>query len=334
MKAMLIYNPAAGQRDVEPELRKAVQYLEGRGWEVLWRRTHGAGDATTYGREAATMGLDVAIAAGGDGTIGQIVNGLVGSKTTLGVIPTGTTNVWAKEARIPIWTPLRPQAIQEAAVILAEGQPRTVDIGKVNGQYFLMWVGIGFDAQVTARVEAQPQHKRRLGKIAFFVAVFVQTLNLTGVRSYITVDGKKISGRIFLAVASNIHLYADIIRLAPMASMNDGRLDFCVFKAYSGLAALRLLVSLFLGIHTRDPEVKMLQARRISVQTSKPLPVHADGDIIGTTPVEISIVPNALRIIVPHDLARRPRRAPRLPIRERVVPPGERYPTIWERFIQ
>ncbi len=334
MRAMLIYNPAAGQRDLEPELRKAVQYLEGRGWEVLWRRTRGAGDATTYGREAANIGLDVAIAAGGDGTIGQVVNGLAGSKTMLGVIPTGTTNVWAKEARLPIWTPLRPQAIQEAAFILAEGQPRNVDVGVVNGRCFLMWVGIGFDAQVTARVEAQPQQKRRLGKIAFFIAVLVQTLNLAGVRAYIHVDGKKMSERIFLVVASNIHLYADIIRLAPMASMNDGRLDVCIFKAYSGLQAARLLVSLVLGNHTRDPEVKMLQARHLTVQTSKPLPVHADGDIIGTTPVEISIVPNALRVIVPHDLPRRPHRPHRPPSRPRIIPPGERFPLFWERFLQ
>jgi len=328
MKAMLVYNPAAGQRDVEPELRRAIQYLQGRGWEILWRKTAQAGDAIRYAREAADMGLDVAIAAGGDGTVGQMVNGLIGSRTALGVIPTGTTNVWAKEARIPIWTPLRPQAIQEAAVLLADGEPHWVDVGRVNDRYFLLWVGIGFDAQVTERVEAQPQQKRRLGKVAFFMAVTVQVLNLTGTRAWITVDDKR------LAIASNIHLYADVIRLAPMASMTDGRLDVCIFKAYSDLEALRLLASLLLGWHTRDPEVRMLQARRMRVETSKPLPVHADGEIIGATPVEIAIAPASLRIITPREPPRRIRRPLRSPFRDRFKPPDPLIPNLWEKFIQ
>jgi diacylglycerol kinase (ATP) len=333
MKAMLIYNPAAGQRDAEGELHRAVEYLEGLGWLIHWRQTRGSGDATTYAREAVDMGVDVVIVAGGDGSIGQVANGLAGTRIRLGVLPTGTSNVWAKEARIPIWNPLRQNSVQEAAKILAEGHARCVDLGRVNGRYFLMWVGIGFDAQVTADVESQPERKRRLGKLAFLIALIVQTLNLTGTKSTLLVDGKKLSSRIFLAVASNIHLYGDIIRIAPMASMTDGRLDVCIFKAYSGIEALRLMFSLLLGWHTRDPEVKMLQARRLVVETDHPLPVHADGEIVGNTPVEITVVPNALHVIIPRELVqRRPRWQQSVFLREAPAPAEDILNQLWQRF--
>jgi diacylglycerol kinase (ATP) len=319
-KAMLVYNPAAGQRQAEVDLARAVQYLEGHGWQICWRQTHGPGDATTYAREAVAAGFDVVIAAGGDGTVGQVVNGLAGTQTALGVLPCGTTNVWAKECGLPLWSPLRPNALLEAAEILTGGETRRVDVGRVNGRYFLMWAGIGFDAQVTAHVEAQPETKRRLGKLAFGIAVIVQTLNLSGTKAHIEIDGHRMSSRVFLVVASNIHLYADIIRLAPQASLYDGRVDVFVFRAYTGIEALRLLTSLLLGLHTRTPEVKCHQARRMVVRTSKPLPVHADGDVVGTTPVEIDVVPQCLDVIVPAHLPYPPARWPRASREPRAAP--------------
>ena len=102
-----------------------------------------------------------------------------------------------------------------------------------------------------------------------------------------------------MILASNIQLYAGFIRIAPTASMSDGLLDFCIFKGYTSLEAYGHLFSVFLGLHTRDTEVRYHQGRHMIVTSSKPLPVHADGDPIGTTPVDIRIVPNALHIIVP-----------------------------------
>lgn len=300
---MVIYNPAAGQRCVESELHKATRYLEEHGWRLTWRTTRGPGDATTYAREATAQDYEVVIAAGGDGTVGQIVNGLAGSDTALGVLPIGTANMWAKEIGIPLSSPLHPHALQEAAKILVEGQCRRVDVGMVNERYFLMWAGVGFDAEVTAQVEGHPETKRRLGALAFVIAALAQTLNLAGTRTRIILDGKTLRGRMILIIASNIQLYGAFMRIAPLASLNDGLLDVCIFKGYSGLAAYRHFFSVLLGLHMRDPEARYLQARHLIVNTRKPLPVQADGEIIGTTPIEVKVVPNYLKVIVPRHLS-------------------------------
>jgi diacylglycerol kinase (ATP) len=301
MRAMLIYNPAAGPRQIDTDLHEGVSYLEGQGWEVSWRQTLGPGDATTYAREAVAAGYDMAVAAGGDGTIGQVVNGLVGTSTALGVLPVGTSNVWAREVGIPLNSPFNPRGLQDAFRILAEGESRRVDVGRVNGHYFLMWVGVGFDAAVSARVEENPATKRRLGMAAFAIAIIAQTRNLTGTRTTMLLDGQRIRQRIIMIVASNIRLYAGIMELAPMASLSDGLLDVYLFKGYSGVSAWRHIFSLLTRTHGRDPEITYYRGRSLRIETSKALLVQADGDVIGHTPVDVELVPGALQVVVPRD---------------------------------
>ena len=303
MKAMLIYNPAAGHRGMVRELQDAMIYLEDRGWQIVWRQTRGSGDATTYAREAAGSGFDVAIAAGGDGTIGQVVNGIAGTETALGVIPVGTTNVWAREVGLPYSTPLYQDSVQDAVEMLADGQLRVVDLGRVNGIYFLMWVGIGLDAEVTAEVENRPEVKRRFGQLFFAITALTKALSLKGTRASIVLDGERLSQRVLLIVASNIQLYGGIMRIAPMASMTDGLLDISIFRGYTGLMAYIHFFSIMIGTHTRNPEITYHQGQRMTIETSRPLPVHLDGDVIGTTPLEIEVVPKMLRVIVPKHLS-------------------------------
>lgn len=303
MRAMLIYNPSAGPHQAEDELRDAVRELEACGWQVTWRVTHGRFDAMLFAREAALQGYDVAIAAGGDGTIGQVVNGIAGTDTALGVLPVGTTNVWAREIGLPLMTPLHPNAVQEAARMMIEGEWRVVDVGRVNDRYFLMWVGVGMDAEVTAQVESRPAQKRRLGMLAFAIAAVAQTLSLTGTKMYIEMDGRKLERRALLLVASNIQLYAGFLRIAPMASLTDGLLDVCIFQGYTGLSAYLHFFSILLGLHTRNPEVTYHQARHLVVRPARPLSIQVDGDLAGYAPVEIEVIPQHLRVIVPKHTA-------------------------------
>lgn len=330
MRAMLIYNPAAGHRGMQHELQDSMRYLEGRGWQIAWRQTRGHGDAITFAREAAATGFDVAIAAGGDGTISQVVNGIAGTNTALGVIPAGTTNVWAREVGLPISSALHQDSVQEAVKILVEGQSRIVDLGKANDTYFLMWVGIGFDAEITAQVESHPEAKRRFGTLFFTITALTTALNLKGTRANITLDGERLNQRVLLIVASNIRLYGGIMRIAPMASLNDGLLDVCVFRGYSGLKAYLHFARIMLGLHVRSPEITYHQGKQITISTSRPLAVHVDGDVIGTTPIEIEIVPSCLRVIVPRNVT-----APALRGRKSTyVPPAQVLADFWRRIRQ
>ena len=300
MKAQVILNPNAGQRDRRHELQAAMAYLEDHGWQLTLRETQGPGEATTYARQAAAEGYDVVIAAGGDGTVSEVANGLAGSEAALGIFPIGTTNVWALQMGIPPLWPLRQHSLLEAAKVLAEGHIRRVDLGQVNGRYFLLWAGVGLDAKITEEVE--PEAKKRLGALAFVIASIVVAKEFAGTKVQVTIDGCEVNRRAILIVASNAQLYAGIVRLAAQARLDDGLLDVLIFKGQGFPAMLRHVFSVLTSRHLRDPQVEYYQARRVKISATKPLSVHADDEPFTTTPVEIGVVPQALRVVVPQAL--------------------------------
>lgn len=299
MKAMLIFNPAAGQRDMTGELHQVVAYLESQGWDVTLRRTFGSGDATTYAREAVANGYDIAIAAGGDGTLGQVATGLAGSDCILGVLPVGTGNVWAHMLGLPQWSPLSRTTLLDAARVLVEGEVYLIDLGKTRDRHFVLWAGSGFDAQIAQGVEPHREIRRNLGNLTYYVALITLGFGLRGTRMTVVIDGRAMRQRALMVLVANAQLYGPIVRLAPQARLDDGILDVYVFKGDNLLDALRHIVSVLTGRHHRDPKVETYRARRVEVRTDKPLPVHLDGEPAGYTPISITIAPRALRVIVP-----------------------------------
>lgn len=300
MKAQVILNPSAGQRDRRHELKVAMAYLEDHGWQLSLRETHGPEEATTYAHQAVAEGYGVVIAAGGDGTVSEIANGLAGSEVALGMFPIGTTNVWALQMGIPPFWPLRQHSLLEAAKVLAEGHTRRVDLGQINGRYFLLWAGVGLDATITEEVE--PEAKKRLGALAFVIAGVMVAKEFAGTKVRVTIDGCEVNRRAILIVASNAQRYAGIMRLAARASLDDGLLDVLIFKGQGFPATLRHLFSVLTNRHLRDPQVEYYQAQRVKISAAKPLSVHADDEPFTTTPVEIGIVPRTLRVVVPKAL--------------------------------
>lgn len=300
--AMLIFNPAAGARDVRRELEGVIAFLERQGWQVDLRETRGATDATTFAREAVALGKDAVLVVGGDGTINEVVNGLADSEVVVGLLPAGTGNVWAMEMRLPIPGPIRWHTLLDATRSLVRGEVRPIDLGRVNDHYFLLWGGVGLDAQVTQRIEPRTRRTKRLGALAYGVTAFMVAKDFRGTRTRVVADGQKIRTRSMLIIISNAQLYARIARVGIRAYLDDGLLDVCVFKG-SGLPMTLLHVAHILTErHLQDARVAYIQARRVTIETKRPLLVQVDGDTIGTTPVTFEAVPQALRIIVPPEV--------------------------------
>ncbi len=297
MKSRLIYNPLAGQRDVQEHLLEARRLLVSKGWSVEWFVEDDARKITALAKEAAAADYDVVIAAGGDGTISRVVNGLARTETALGVLPAGTGNVWAQEMGIPVSRIFARRAILEAAEILMHGEVRRVDLGTADENYFLMWAGVGLDAKITE--EVRHDLRRQMGNIVVWVTGVQVARHYSGVRTAITVDGRKVYKRVIFAIVGNAQLYGGLVRITPIARIDDGLLDVCVFKGEGFPATLRHLVSIFSRHHMRSPQVDYYQGESVVISAEEPLPVHLDGDPMGHTPMKFGVAPKALRVLLP-----------------------------------
>lgn len=296
---VVIYNPTAGSRDAHHELKRVVAYLEDCGWKLALRETQNRGDATVFAREAVVDGLQTAFVVGGDGTINEAVNGLVGSEVALGLLPSGTGNVWALELGLPTPSPVHWHPLLGAAKAMLAGQVRRVDVGRAGERHFLLWTGVGLDAAVAEQVESRSEAKKRLGALAYIVAAVLVAKDFAGTPVEVNVDGKNVRARALLTVVSNTQLYGGILRIAYQARLDDGLLDVCVFKGFGFPATVRHALRVLAGQHLHDPQVVYYQGRQVSVSAARPLAVQMDGDPVGHTPITLQIVPRALNIIVP-----------------------------------
>ena len=299
MKTLLIRNPVAGPRDVEDDLNRVIVYLEKRGWDVSVRVTQRQGHATLLARQAAEQGYDMVVAVGGDGTIGEVVTGLVGTPVTMGVLPVGTGNLWARMLGLPVWSPVYRSALMDATRILVEGERRSIDVGKSQDRYFVMWCGIGFDAQVAQDVEPHREARRSFGNVTYAVMALAEAFFMRGTRATVVVDGRAMRYRVVLIIVANAQLYGPSIKLAPEAKLDDGLLDIFVFRGGNLLDVFKHVALLVSGRHSASPSVEVIRGRSIYIVADVPLPVHLDGDPVGRTPISIEVVPQALNVVVP-----------------------------------
>jgi diacylglycerol kinase (ATP) len=293
LQVLIVYNPAAGQSpDLKTTLDRVANLWRDLGWQVQIAATTAPGDATTKAKTAAQSGYNAVIAAGGDGTVNEVMNGLVGTDTALGVLPLGTVNIWAREMGLSM-------DMLKAADSLGKSELTKIDVGMAGNRYFLLMAGIGFDAAVTATVRSE--EKKLLGAIAYVKQAIQIAWNFRGVRLKLRIDGKRVRGKILMVIVGNSQLYGGVIKFTAHATIDDGLLDVCVIKGRGMLSAPRRLISIFARHYNRDPQVKYYQAKQVEIRRKrgKALPVQVDGDYLGTTPMSFRVVPDSLWIMVP-----------------------------------
>jgi diacylglycerol kinase (ATP) len=289
--AVIIANPTSGSYIHHArQIEEHVSFLRNTGWRVELRLTKAAGDARRIACQAVAEKADMVIAAGGDGTINEVIQELVGSETALGVLPIGTVNVWAREMNIPL-------DVARARDVLLHGKTRVIDVGKVNDRYFLLMVGIGFDAEVTHAVEKKPM--KRLGVIGYLLTGFWMNLGYENFAATLQFAGREVKTRAIQIVIGNTQLYGGAVKFTWQARCDDGLLDICIVRKRSKLRRLLVLLDFLLHREQRRQWVHYETCDQIEIATSKPIAMQVDGDPIGHTPAVFTIVPRALKVIVP-----------------------------------
>lgn len=292
--AVIIANPTSGSFPHHRHTHQdTLAFLKAHGWQVELWLTRAPGDARALARCAVEQQISMVIVAGGDGTINEVIQGLAGSETALGVLPTGTVNVWAREMGIPL-------DLAKAREILVHGQTRRIDLGRVNERYFLLMVGIGFDGEVTQAVERKPL--KRLGVLGYALAALWFGTGYLGFPLTIRADdAEPVRTRALQVIVGNTQLYAGAFKFTWLARCDDGLLDLCVFHKRGPLGRLVVLFDFALRREQRRLWVRYNTCKTITIETRDPVAIQVDGDPAGYTPATFAIAPGALKVVVPQE---------------------------------
>lgn len=303
---LIIVNPIAGNGRAHGLAPRITRWLDERNVDARVTETRERGHAERLAVAAGDLGHDRVVVVGGDGTIQEVVNGLLGAsahraarRSSLGLVPGGSGNDMVRDLELP----LDPMS----ALVLALGaQTRAIDVARAedaDGRVRLFPVagGVGFDAQVAHAMfgHRMPWQK---GRIGYFLSTFVELMRYRNRRLVLeieTPDGRVEIDRTCLLVAfANGAYYGGGMQICPGAELADGLIDVCVAGDLSRRAALRLLPGIYRGAHVGHPKVEFFRASALRVSSEDTALVHLDGEPFGSLPVRITIEPGALDVAV------------------------------------
>jgi diacylglycerol kinase (ATP) len=312
-KGLLLYNPAAGRYPVRRFVRGIIHPLKEAGWSVDIAETLSGTHATQTAHQAANENYDAVFAIGGDGTVGQVASGLVHTETALGVLPAGTTNVWAIEQGQKPFSWFQWSALRENAKLLANTAPQYVDVGSCNDRPFLLWAGVGLDAETIRKIEPRPRFFKHISVPHFFATTVWEATFWHGLDLRVYTDGELVEGHYLVAVATNIRHYAGGMSLiSPNALLDDGEMDMWLFSGNSVADALRHFFDLVAGRHLTSDQARRLPFRNARVESDAAFSIQVDGDpVLGGNKAEIKVLHRALKVLMPENalyLLKKPKR--------------------------
>ena len=287
-KYLMIINPEAGNsKAIEPYM---LSFFEKHNIKLDVKRTKRPMDAKRFASQAANR-YDVVIAAGGDGTINEVVNGIANSKAKLGIIPLGTENALAHYLKIP-------SDYKKVAKIIVRERFMTLDLGKAKNRYFILTAGVGLDAETVN--DLKPFLKNLLGRGAYALTALKKIMTHIPSRLEIWLDDQVLPRWGYFAVIGNVKYYGGNIEITQYAKPADGYLDVCIFKRTDVINMFKYFISA--ASHgsiplTEFPNIEYFRVKRLRIKSKKQVFAHTDAEIIGTTPLTIEAVPKAIKVI-------------------------------------
>jgi diacylglycerol kinase (ATP) len=292
----LIYNPAAGrlQRAGENPVHKAREALEEHGHGVTLAPTAAPGEASELAGAAARSGADLIMAAGGDGTINEVLNGVIHTGVPMAVLPLGTANVLATELGLD-------RATEKAAALTGELVPEKIAAGLLrtaddNSRYFLMMAGIGLDANIV--VEVDLELKKRLGKIAYWIGGFGK-LGETFPEFDVRIGEEKFNSSFTLA--ARVRNYGGDLEIAKSACLLDDYFEVVAFEGEDSFQYLKYFTGVLANLLDKMDGVTIRRATELELDSPRGGDVHiqVDGELVGKLPARLEIVPEALTLLMP-----------------------------------
>ncbi|NBU63474.1 MAG: diacylglycerol kinase family lipid kinase [Chloroflexia bacterium] len=290
-RVCIITNQHAGQaQGLGAAIPQAIAMWQADGWTVdEWEVTH-PGHAQVLARAAVAQHYDLVIAAGGDGTVNEVANGLIGSDVVLAPLPVGTVNVWAREAGYSM-------NIATAMHQIKTGVVGRMDVGRIGEQFFVLMAGVGFDADVVKHLYSQD--KQRFGVLAYIGRIITAVWGFRGVDVQLQFDDEIMDVRALMMVVGNTPWYASFIPFTPKATIDDGYLDICLISGSTMVRGPWQFIGLYLKFYFgwHDNSIIYRRVRHVQIRGGA-LPVQIDGDFIGMTPCHIEVVPRVLQVLM------------------------------------
>lgn len=300
MKIRLVINPKAGVYVKTKRLYPRLEdFFSGSGHLVDSVETARPGDGAVIASRSAKNGFDLVVAVGGDGTLNDVAQGLLGTSTALGVIPLGSGNGFARHYGIPLM-------VNPACKALWDPKFVTIDVGRMNDRIFLVTCGFGLDADISFSMDKG----LRRGMLAYIWHSAVGLATYRAPEVVVAWDNEMIRAKPLLLTVCNLSQYGGGFRIAPGANADDGKLDLCWIPPMGTLPALWQIPRFFGGSAAQVPGYQRFQIEQVTVHRDHPGPAHVDGDpFLAEAELNIQVMPKALKVALP-----------RLPYRRIVFP--------------
>lgn len=289
MNVSLVVNPVAGNHASRSLDR--IKSLLHKKTSLSTFITEKKGDAHEFAK--GLKKTDRIVVAGGDGTINEVINGLLSSqqpgtkKIPLSIIPIGTANVLAKELGIP-------EDIDGAVHVLLSGSAKKISLGRINGSYFALMAGIGFDGETVLGVN-NDFIKKISGKLAHIISGFKVLMGYNPAQIKLVTPDKELQG--YTAIIGNAKCYGGFFYVTPGASVTDDHLDICVYQGRTRMALIRFIIGVLRQNHLDFKDVDYLKASEMEILSDSRVHVQIDGEYFGTLPVKIEVVRDAINIV-------------------------------------
>ena len=293
MKIKLIINPEAYRGKAKKKIEQIKEYIKKIDVDFSIDFTQRPKHATGLAKRATTDKFEIVVAVGGDGTVHEVLNGIYGSNSSLGIIPIGAGNDISTCLGIP------QKDIKKAIEIIKVGKKKKFDLGRINGEYFMGVAGTGFDTMVVDFTFKHRNLLKLLGSLFYIYGVYNVLIRFKPIFFKLTTKETVIEKKAMTIAVGNSWMYGGGMKVVPDAKLDDGLFDVCIVEEISKLEFLKVFPRVFSGTHITHPAVKIFRTDFLRIESDIKMSVQADGEIIKSLPANFELIPKALSVIVP-----------------------------------